>query len=112
MRFAVAEHDAALAEAAGEVLTKQAGAEQIRAGWPGGRTEGVDAVWRTLAGVGVTGALVPENADGVGLGLDENALAPLMEAFGRSGLPVPAAETVAVGAPCSPPRARLNSHPY
>ncbi len=77
MRFAVTERDTALADAAGEVLAKQAGAEQIRAGWPGGRTESVDAVWRTLAGVGVTGALVPENTDG--LGLDENALPPLME---------------------------------
>ncbi|WP_327693109.1 acyl-CoA dehydrogenase family protein [Streptomyces sp. NBC_00459] len=101
MRFAVTERDTALAEAAGEVLAKQAGAEQIRAGWPGGRTESVDAVWRTLAGVGVTGALVPENTDGndLGLGLDENALPPLLETLGRSGLPVPAAETVAVGAP-------------
>ncbi|MGW3649175.1 acyl-CoA dehydrogenase family protein [Streptomyces sp. NPDC000878] len=105
MRFAVAERDTALAEAAGEVLAKQAGAEQIRAGWPGGRVEAVDAVWRTLAGVGVTGALVPEgsegseSSDGLGLGLDENAIPPLMETLGRSGLPVPAAETVAVGAP-------------
>ncbi|WP_105969391.1 acyl-CoA dehydrogenase family protein [Streptomyces geranii] len=99
MRFAVAERDAALAEAAGEVLAKQAGAERIRAGWPGGDAEAVDAVWRTLAGVGVSGALVQESADGLGLGLDENALPPLMEALGRSGLPVPAAETVAVGAP-------------
>uniref|UniRef100_A0AAU2ACK7 Acyl-CoA dehydrogenase family protein n=1 Tax=Streptomyces sp. NBC_00093 TaxID=2975649 RepID=A0AAU2ACK7_9ACTN len=106
MRFAVAERDAALAEAAGEVLAKQAGAEQIRAGWPGGRVEAVDAVWRTLAGVGVTGALVPEGSGGSGgsggsdgLGLDENAIPPLMEALGRSGLPVPAAETVAVGTP-------------
>ena len=107
MRFAVAERDAALAEAAGEVLAKQVGAEQIRAGWPGGRTESVDAVWRTLAGVGITGALIPENAEGtgvgpplgLGLGLDENALVPLMETLGRSGLPVPAAETIAVGAP-------------
>ncbi|MFE8013894.1 acyl-CoA dehydrogenase family protein [Streptomyces antibioticus] len=97
MRFAVAEHDTALAEAAGEVLAKQAGPELIRAGWPGGRPESVDAVWRTLAGVGVAATLVPEHADG--LGLDENALPPLMEALGRSGLPVPAAETVAVGAP-------------
>ncbi|GAA3889072.1 acyl-CoA dehydrogenase [Streptomyces lacrimifluminis] len=97
MRFAVTERDTALAEAAAEVLAKRAGAEQIRAGWPGGRTESVDAVWRTLAGVGVTGALVPESADGCGL--DENALPPLMETLGRSGLPVPAAESVAVGAP-------------
>ncbi|WEH12919.1 acyl-CoA dehydrogenase family protein [Streptomyces sp. VNUA24] len=97
MRFAVAEQDTALAEAAGEVLAKQAGPDRIRAGWPGGRTDQVDTVWRTLAGVGVTAVLVPESADG--LGLDENALPPLMEALGRSGLPVPAAETVAVGAP-------------
>ncbi|MFC8434878.1 acyl-CoA dehydrogenase family protein [Streptomyces sp. NPDC057253] len=97
MRFAVAEQDAALAEAAGEVLAKRAGPDRIRAGWPGGRTEEVDAVWRTLAGVGVTAALVPEGAEG--LGLDENALPPLMEVLGHSGLPVPAAETVAVGAP-------------
>ena len=99
MRFAVTERDTALAEAAGEVLAKQAGAEQIRAGWPGDRTESVDAVWRTLAGVGVIGALVAEDADDLGLGLDENALPPLLEALGRSGLPVPAAETVAVGTP-------------
>ncbi|MEU6230876.1 acyl-CoA dehydrogenase family protein [Streptomyces sp. NPDC047042] len=103
MRFTVAERDAALAEAAGEVLAKQTGAEQIRAGWPGGRVESVDAVWRTLAGVGITGALVPESTEdpglGLGLGLDENALPPLMETLGRSGLPVPAAETIAVAAP-------------
>ncbi|MDX2545682.1 acyl-CoA dehydrogenase family protein [Streptomyces sp. WI04-05B] len=102
MRFAVTERDAALAEAAGEVLAKQAGTEQIRAGWPGGRAESVDVVWRTLAGVGVIGALIPETAESsgdLGLGLDENALPPLMEALGRAGLPVPAAETVAVGAP-------------
>lgn len=99
MRFAVAEQDAALAEAAGEVLAKQAGPDQIRAGWPGGQVEAVDAVWHTLAEVGITGALIPESTDGHGLGLDENALPPLMETLGRSGLPVPAAETVAVGAP-------------
>ncbi|WP_413098266.1 acyl-CoA dehydrogenase family protein [Streptomyces sp. Inha503] len=97
MRFAVAEQDTALAEAAGEILAKRAGSEQIRAGWPGGRTEDLDAVWRTLAQVGITATLVPEGPGG--LGLDENALPPLMEALGRSGLPVPAAETVAVGAP-------------
>ncbi|MFF2720444.1 acyl-CoA dehydrogenase family protein [Streptomyces sp. NPDC058011] len=97
MRFSIAEENTALAEAAGDVLAKQVGAERIRAGWPGGPAGSVDAVWRTLAGVGVTATLVPESAGG--LGLDENALAPLMETLGRSGLPVPAAETVAVGAP-------------
>lgn len=97
MRFAVAERDAVLAGAVGEVLAKRCGPELIRAGWPGGRVAQVDALWRTLAGVGVPAALVPEAAGG--LGLDENALAPLMETLGRAGPPVPAAETVAVGAP-------------
>ncbi|CAM5643912.1 acyl-CoA dehydrogenase [Streptomyces pilosus] len=97
MRFAVAEQDATLAEATADVLAKQAGTEEIRAGWPGGVTERVDTVWRTLADVGVTAALVPEG-DG-GLGLDANTLPPLMEVLGHHGLPVPAAETVAVGAP-------------
>ncbi|WP_416974056.1 acyl-CoA dehydrogenase family protein [Streptomyces sp. 4F14] len=75
MRFSVAEVDAALAEAAGGVLAKP-------------------DVWRMLAEVGVLGALVPGEA-----GLDENCLPPLMETLGHSGVPVPAAETIAVGAP-------------
>ncbi|MFJ5842695.1 acyl-CoA dehydrogenase family protein [Streptomyces shenzhenensis] len=97
MRFAVAERDAVLAEAVGEVLAGRCGPELIRAGWPGGRVAQVDALWRTLAQVGMPAALVPEAAGG--LGLDETALAPLMETLGRAGPPVPAAETVAVGAP-------------
>ncbi|WP_404816077.1 acyl-CoA dehydrogenase family protein [Streptomyces thermolineatus] len=97
MRFSTAENDAALAGAVADLLAKEAGPEEIRAGWPGGRSERVDAVWRKLAGVGVAGTLVPEADDG--LGLDENALPPLLTELGRSGLPVPAAETVAVGAP-------------
>ncbi|KND37016.1 acyl-CoA dehydrogenase family protein [Streptomyces acidiscabies] len=75
MRFSVTEVDAALAEAAGGVLAKP-------------------DVWRMLAEVGVLGALVPGEA-----GLDENCLPPLMERLGHSGVPVPAAETIAVGAP-------------
>lgn len=97
MRFAVAEQDTELAEAAGEVLARRAGPDTIRAGWPDGASDQVDQVWRTLAGVGIAATLVPPSADG--LGLDENALPPLMETLGRSGLPVPAAETIAVGAP-------------
>ncbi|MET8983546.1 acyl-CoA dehydrogenase family protein [Streptomyces sp. NPDC004539] len=77
MRFSVAEVDAALAEAALGVLDKRR-----------------DNVWRALAEVGVLGALVPAEA-----GLDENCLPPLMEVLGHSGVPVPAAETIAAGAP-------------
>ncbi|NBM20774.1 acyl-CoA dehydrogenase [Streptomyces sp. GC420] len=97
MRFVTAETDAALAAAAEGLLAKEAGPDEIRDGWPGGRTERVDDLWRKLAEAGVTATLVPESAGG--LGLDENALPPLLTVLGRSGLPVPAAETVAVAAP-------------
>lgn len=80
MRFSVAEADAALAEAASGVLAK---------GFPD-----PGSAWRALGTAGVLGALVPGEA-----GLDENCLTPLMERLGYSGLAVPAAETIAVGAP-------------
>jgi alkylation response protein AidB-like acyl-CoA dehydrogenase len=103
MRFRIADDDAALAGAVAALLAKQATAREIRAGWPGGDPGRVDAVWRGIAGIGALGTLVPEAAGGpahgLGLGLDENALAPLLIELGRSGLPVPAAETIAVGAP-------------
>lgn len=97
MRFSVAEDDAALAGAAAEVLAKEVTADVVRAALPGGDAGPVDAVRRKLADVGVEGTLVPESSGG--LGLDENALVPLLLELGRSGLPVPAAESIAVGAP-------------
>jgi alkylation response protein AidB-like acyl-CoA dehydrogenase len=45
----------------------------------------------------VIGTLVPTERGG--LGLDVSSLVPLLEEVGRSGLPVPAAETIAVAAP-------------
>jgi len=101
MRFRIAEDDAALAAAAAGLLAKEVTPQEIRAGWPGGSAGRVDAAWRRLAELGALGTLVPEAADGLGLGLglDENALAPLLFELGRSGLPVPAAESIAVGAP-------------
>lgn len=97
MRFSVAEDDAALAGAAAEVLAKEVTADVLRGALPGGDPGPVEAVRRKLADVGVEGTLVPENSGG--LGLDENALVPLLLELGRSALPVPAAESIAVGAP-------------
>jgi alkylation response protein AidB-like acyl-CoA dehydrogenase len=100
MRFAVAEDAAALRDAAEALLAARATPALIRSAWPGAQDPGmrdVRAVWRGLADIGVTGALVPET-DG-GLGLDENALPPVLSRIGHSGLPVPAVETVAVAAP-------------
>jgi alkylation response protein AidB-like acyl-CoA dehydrogenase len=97
MRLAVAEDHAALAAATAALLAKEGGPELIRAAWPGGNPERVDALWRRLAQLGLPAVLVPEQAGG--LGLDENALTPLLTELGRSGPPVPAVETIAVGAP-------------
>jgi alkylation response protein AidB-like acyl-CoA dehydrogenase len=121
MRFAVAEDAAALRDAAEALLAARATPALIRSAWPGaadpsqGEPDGkgepgglggkgglgglrtVSEVWRGLAEIGVTGALVAE-ADG-GLGLDENALPPVLSRIGHSGLPVPAGETIAVAAP-------------
>lgn len=66
----------------------------------GGSANGPGAVWRKLAALGAVGTLVPEEHGG--LGLDENSLVPLLEEVGRSGLPGPAVETIAVAAPLLP----------
>ena len=97
MRFALDEAALALRDAAAGLLAAEVSPEVIRAGWPGGKEDLVAGVWRKLGGAGVLGALVPEERGG--LGLDENSLAPLLEEVGRSGLPGPAAETIAVAAP-------------
>ena len=109
MRFAVAEDAAALRDAAEALLAARATPALIRSAWPSGQeprqgglgglggANTVREVWRGLAEIGVTGALVAE-ADG-GLGLDENALPPVLSRIGHSGLPVPAGETIAVAAP-------------
>jgi len=97
MRFALDETAIALRDAAAGLLAAETSPAVIRAGWPGGAQELVTAAWLKLAGLGVMGTLVPE--DRAGLGLDENSLVPLLEELGRSGLPGPAAETIAVAAP-------------
>jgi alkylation response protein AidB-like acyl-CoA dehydrogenase len=100
MRFAVAEDAAALRDAAEALLAARATPALIRSAWPGAaesETRELRTLWRGLAEIGVTGALVAD-ADG-GLGLDENALPPVLTRIGYSGLPVPAGETVAVAAP-------------
>jgi alkylation response protein AidB-like acyl-CoA dehydrogenase len=97
MRFELGEDAAALREAAAALLSAQSTPAVIRAAWPGGSYDTVRAVWQRFAETGAVATLVPESADG--LGLDENCLVPLCEELGRSGLPVPVVETIAVGAP-------------
>jgi alkylation response protein AidB-like acyl-CoA dehydrogenase len=97
MQFAVADEAAALRDAAEVVLQALADTALIRSAWGTGQHAGVRDVWQGLADVGLTGALVPEAAGG--LGLDEDALVPVLQRVGYSGLPGPAVETVAVAAP-------------
>jgi alkylation response protein AidB-like acyl-CoA dehydrogenase len=104
VRFELSDEAAALRDAAAGLLAAEVTPAVIRAGWPGGDglTEGErpGAVWRKLAALGAVGTLVPEEHGG--LGLDENSLVPLLEEVGRSGLPGPAVETIAVAAPLLP----------
>jgi alkylation response protein AidB-like acyl-CoA dehydrogenase len=105
VRFELSDEAAALRDAAAGLLAAEVTPAVIRAGWPGGDRGLADgglagAVWRKLAALGAVGTLVPEEHGG--LGLDENSLVPLLEEVGRSGLPWPAVETIAVVAPLLP----------
>lgn len=100
MRFGLSDEAAALRDAAAGLLGSEVPAAVVRAGWPGGDRDRVMAAWRKLAATGAVGTLVPEARGG--LGLDETSLVPLLEEVGYSGLPVPAAETMAVAAPLLP----------
>ena len=97
MRFAVTDEAAALRDAADALLTARATTALVRSAWERGQHSDVREVWRGLADAGLTGALVPEAAGG--LGLDENALAPALQRVGYSALPAPAVETIAVATP-------------
>jgi alkylation response protein AidB-like acyl-CoA dehydrogenase len=113
MRFGLSETARALRDATAEVLAAEVTPATLRAGWdtgtgaadPGDAVPAlVRAAWRKLAATGAMGTLVPEEHGG--LGLDENSLVPMLEEAGRSGLPGPVAETIAVAAPMLRPQDR------
>lgn len=99
MRFALTDDQAALRDAARELLSRECPPDAVRAAWPGaGADPGrVAGIWARLAEMGVLGAAVPE-ADG-GLGLGACDLVPLLEEAGRVALPLPLVETAFVAAP-------------
>jgi alkylation response protein AidB-like acyl-CoA dehydrogenase len=97
MLFDVGEEAAALREAADALLTARATPAVVRGGWGAVPSAEIRDLWRGLAGGGLAGALVAETSGG--LGLDLNALPPVLERLGFCALPVPAVETIAVAAP-------------
>jgi len=87
----------ALRDATRDLLDKECPPATVRAAWdapPGALDRGA---WDRLAGTGVLATLVPEADDG--LGLDERALALVLEEAGRAGMPHPLVESAAVAAP-------------
>ncbi len=98
MRFALTDDQAALRDAARELLARECPPAVVRAGWPGTEADParVRGVWARLAEMGVLGAAVPEAAGGLGLGAGD--VVPLLEEAGRVALPLPLAETAFVAA--------------
>jgi alkylation response protein AidB-like acyl-CoA dehydrogenase len=96
MDFRFTEDQRLLAEGAREFLRAEVGVAHIRASWDteSGRSE---ALWRQLAEMGLTGALVPE-AHG-GLGLSELDFVAIAESCGLVALPEPLLDTALVGVP-------------
>ena len=78
-----------LAEQADRALTAAADVAVLRSleagDWPA-------TTWDAMASLGLNGALVPEEAGGVGLGFAD--VAPLLEVLGRHAAPVPLAESI------------------
>src|SRR2546428_3047438 len=60
-----------------------------------------DAVWRGLAGLGVTGLLVPEDHGGAGMGMVDVGV--LLEELGRALHPGPVLSSAAAPGPPPPP---------
>mgnify|MGYP000928978100 CR=1 FL=1 len=111
MRFAFTDDQLAFRDAVRDLLTKECPPEVVRAAWPDGvdehgarKGEGaradaarVEAVWRTLAEMGVLGIAVGE--EGGGLGMSELDWVGVAEETGYAAVPHPFVETVCVVAP-------------
>ncbi|MEE2678874.1 MAG: acyl-CoA dehydrogenase family protein [Myxococcota bacterium] len=96
MRFSFDEDQLLFQDSLREFLANECTPDAIRAGWEQGRSHSPE-LWAQLAELGVTGLLVPEAHEG--LGMSEVASVLLFEEAGRAALPEPVVSTVAVAAP-------------
>jgi alkylation response protein AidB-like acyl-CoA dehydrogenase len=97
VRFAFTDDQVAFRDAVRDLLDKHCPPEAVRAAWAAEPGDLDRSVWGALDEMGVTAALVPETAGG--LGLDECSLALVLEETGRAALPHPVVESVLVAAP-------------
>jgi alkylation response protein AidB-like acyl-CoA dehydrogenase len=92
MDFSFSDDQVALQELARQILTEQATHERLKTlEAPGGPVYDA-ALWKQLAGAGITGIAVPEEHGGAGLGFLE--LAVVFDEVGRAVAPVPAVPTL------------------
>ncbi len=96
MRFSFDEDQLLFQTSLRDFLAKECTPEGIRAGWAEGRSHSPE-LWSQLAELGVTGLLVPEAHDGMGMSEIDSVL--LFEEAGRAALPEPVVATAAVAAP-------------
>jgi alkylation response protein AidB-like acyl-CoA dehydrogenase len=90
MRFLPTSQQIAMAEAVRETLAKECTPEILRNSADTARDR---KIWAALAGLGVFGLAVPEDAGG--LGLDQRDAAVVFEEIGRAAVPGPAADAFA-----------------
>ena len=96
MNFDFTEDQRLLQQTVREFLEGECPVEQVRALWDS-ETGRSPELWKQLAEVGLLGALVPESAEGMGLGEVEFAL--LCEELGRAALAEPVVASAGVAAP-------------
>lgn len=94
MRLAFTEDQQLFRETVRDFLAASCTTEQLRAAWAGDTA--VSSRWAELAKIGVTGLVVPEEQDG--LGLTDEELSAVLEEAGYAALPEPLLESaVAAG---------------
>ncbi len=93
MDFSFSEDQIALQALAHQILTEQATHERLKSLEAAGGSVYDEALWKQLAGAGLTGIAVPEEYGGAGLGFLD--LAVIFDEVGRTVAPVPAVATLA-----------------
>ena len=96
MRFQLTDEQRALQDAVRSYLRDKFGPQQVRALYEAPESDGVPpALWQALGEQGWLAVLVPEEHDGIGLGLLDAAV--LARAFGAATVPGPWLSTILVG---------------
>jgi alkylation response protein AidB-like acyl-CoA dehydrogenase len=97
MFFGFDDDQIALREAVAGLLAKRAGVPSLEQAWADPSAAAPWSVWADLAEMGVQGLMAPESAGGSGM--DWVPMALVLAEAGRVAMPLPLAETAAIGVP-------------